>query len=115
MQNQNEAVCWDKSRKNVICSISEVPESYLSSQSRIRAIEKFFKLSDDLVESNQSRVTTTVEPLQVIGMQVRVNVESTKSNIFPVFFAKKPNELQSGAQKLKYGSQCCFSDILISC
>jgi len=71
----------------------DVPDSFLSSQShRPFASESsqshlnIFRVksesSHDLVESNQSRATRTVESLRVIGLQARVNVEPTEiSNI----------------------------------
>jgi len=39
-------------------------------------------VSDDLVESSQSRVTGTVESLRVIALQARVNVVSHEISFF---------------------------------
>jgi len=55
--------------------------------------------------SSQRRVTRTAGSLQFIGLQARVNVESTEiSNFSYVFFRYEmaPDKLQSGAQ-------CCFN------
>ena len=63
-------------------SSSDVSESFLSSQSHKPFESESSKIfssqsqSHDSVESSQSRVTRTVESLRVIGLQVRVNVES---------------------------------------
>jgi len=73
--------------------ISDVPESFLSSQSH-KPFElewyKFFQVqseaSHDLAESSQNRITRTVESLQVIGLQARVNGESNEISHFSYLF-----------------------------
>jgi len=83
---------------------SESSQSYLnffrfeSSQSH-DLVES--RQSLDLVESSQSRVTWTVESLQVIALQARVNVEShVISRFSTTFFCYEmaPNMLQNGAR-----------------
>ena len=61
-------------------SESQVPRVRVESES-----SKIFSSqsqSHDLVESNQSRVTRTVESLRVIALQARVNVESHEISRF---------------------------------
>jgi len=72
----------------VVVLISDVSESLLSSLSRkpfeSESSKNFSSQSQshDLVNSNQSRITGTVESLGVIGLQARVNVESHEISRF---------------------------------
>ena len=90
---------WTWSVTNVACLWigSDVPESFLSSQSQVRVtipssqsrvIWNFVESesSHDFVKSSQSRVTRMVESLRVIGLQARVNVEPYKFQTFPIYF-----------------------------
>jgi len=71
---------------------SDVPESYLPSQSHLN----FFRVKSKSSFTWSSRVTRTVKSLQVIGLQARDNVES--------------NEIQHFSFLLQNGAQCCFSN-----
>jgi len=93
--------------KSVLRKTSDVTESFLSRQSRVKVTSpssqshlKFCRVesesSHDLVKSSQSRVTRMVESLRVIGLQARVNVESyIFSNFSYIFLATgAPVDLQ---------------------
>ena len=84
---------------------SDVPESFLSSQSH-KTFEseasqshlKFFRFeseaSHDLVESSKGGVTRTVESPRVMGLQARANVKANEIEHFSCVFSL----LRIGAQ-----------------
>jgi len=75
----------------VMADHSDVPESFLSSQSYepFESVIWNFVESEsslDLVGSSQSRFTKMVESPRVIGLQARVHFESYKFQTFPIYF-----------------------------
>ena len=70
----------------VIAANSDVSESFLSSQSHKPFESEPSQIFSSPVRvmtwSSQSRVTSTVESLRIIGLQARVNVESHEISRF---------------------------------
>ena len=96
---------------------SDEPESFLSNQSRVRVTSPSSQTQSHLIFfrvrvltlSSQSRVTKTVDSLQVIGLQALVNVESHEVSHFfyyisyatkwrPTCCKTVPDKLENGAQ-----------------
>jgi len=69
--------------QNISALGSDVSESFLSGQSRITVTSPSSQSRVRVMTwSSHSRVTRTVESLRVIGLQVRVNVESHEISRF---------------------------------
>jgi len=98
--------CNFLSKRLVILSCSDGPESFLSSQSHKPFESESSNLNFFGVESQ------TVESLRVIDLQARVSVESHEISHFLnyIFCAMKwrPTCHKMAADRLETGAQCCF-------